>query len=181
MKAKIICGIYYIKNKINNKIYVGLSINIGDRIRKHMKDLSEGFHSNIELQRAWRKYGKNNFEFGVLEECLKDELENKEICWIAKYDSYKSGYNRTIGGYGNSGVSEESIIKKALTKEGKKLPEAMILRELRQLLKNLHCHCIATYGLTFDEFKMKENKTKKQIKDLDRFTKWVNELEEMRN
>jgi group I intron endonuclease len=164
--AKIICGIYYIKNNINNKMYIGLSIDVEARIRRHMKDLKVGVHPNVYLQRAWTKYGNENFEFGILEECDKSKLADKEICWIAYYDSYNSGYNSTIGGYGTKSINEEGKIKKALSREGKKLPEYMIIKKLKILLYNLRSHCLSTYGLSFEDFKIKDNKTKKQLRDL---------------
>lgn len=45
-----------------------------------------------------RKYGIDNFKFSVLEECDKEDLNEKEKYWIEKYDSYNNGYNNTCGG-----------------------------------------------------------------------------------
>ena len=57
-------GIYGIRNKINNKIYIGKTMqSFGDRWDCHRAMLNGGYHDNKHLQRAWDKYGKNNFEF----------------------------------------------------------------------------------------------------------------------
>jgi hypothetical protein len=42
--------------------------------------------------------GRNGFIWGVIEECDFDMLNDKEIYWIAKYDTFNNGYNSTIGG-----------------------------------------------------------------------------------
>ena len=50
------------------------------------------------LYRAFRKYGIENFEFSVLEECSSLELNEKEKYYIEKYNSLYDGYNQTVGG-----------------------------------------------------------------------------------
>ena len=49
------------------------------------------------------KYGVENFDFYILEECQPDELDIKEIYWIATLDTYNYGYNMTLGGSGLAG------------------------------------------------------------------------------
>ena len=53
---------------------------------------------NYLLSRAFRKYGIENFSFEILEECSKEDLDDREIYYISKYDSYFNGYNQTTGG-----------------------------------------------------------------------------------
>lgn len=64
-------GIYSIKNKVNGKIYIGQSTDIIDRLRHHLSELRHNRHSNSYLQRSFNKYGEENFEFDVVEECLE--------------------------------------------------------------------------------------------------------------
>ena len=45
MKAKI-CGIYMIRNKINNKMYIGQAVDIYDRWEEHIRDLRRNKHFN---------------------------------------------------------------------------------------------------------------------------------------
>ena len=96
------CGIYMIRNKINQKYYICQSRNIALRQRYHINMLRKNTHSNTYLQAQWNKYGEDNFEFIVLMECEPDELNKKEIYLIAAYHSNnpKYGYNLTIGGDG---------------------------------------------------------------------------------
>lgn len=92
---KKISGIYYIKNKINNKIYIGSSKNIYNRKAQHYSELRGNYHENIFLQRSWNKYGEENFEFGILEEVKNiNELYAREQFYIDKYyDNGNMCYN----------------------------------------------------------------------------------------
>ena len=91
-------GIYAIKNKVNNKVYIGSSVDILRRFRKHKTELTTGKHSNIHLQRAFKTFGKDIFEFILLEECEKEQLLQKEIDYIQKYNSLNEecGYNMCV-------------------------------------------------------------------------------------
>jgi group I intron endonuclease len=76
-----ISGIYKIINKINGKYYIGSSTNIvgsNNRWDRHKRSLNKNKHHNIHLQRAWNKYGKENFEFIIVEKISRAELINRE-------------------------------------------------------------------------------------------------------
>lgn len=95
-------GIYKITNKVNNKVYIGQSVNIEQRWKDHRTrafQVDEEYINN-HLYRSIRKYGLINFTFEILEECDKEELDSKEIKWIDYFDSTNSqkGYNKTKGG-----------------------------------------------------------------------------------
>lgn len=106
-------GIYRIVNKINNKCYVGQSIDINNRIKSHFYYLSRNWYGNYKLQNAWNKYGEDNFYWEVIEECLEENLDEREIYWISFYNSFNNGYNQTQGGQGTRGYiwSSESKAK----------------------------------------------------------------------
>lgn len=91
-------GIYMIRNKINDKIYIGQSNAIEQRLKSHQYSLNQNKHHNKHLNYAWNKYGKDNFEFTIIEECDIDELDDKEKYYIKKFNSFEQGYNQTIGG-----------------------------------------------------------------------------------
>jgi group I intron endonuclease len=62
----IISGIYEIRNKLNRHKYIGSSVDIESRWEDHKRMLRGGCHYNIYLQRAWNKYGEENFEFKIV-------------------------------------------------------------------------------------------------------------------
>lgn len=61
-------GIYRILNCLNGHCYIGSSVNIVRRWKGHLKGLQLGKHGNQRLQRAFDKYGEENFVFEVIEE-----------------------------------------------------------------------------------------------------------------
>jgi group I intron endonuclease len=80
---KIAAGIYQIKNVINNKCYVGSAVNFRRRWYKHKHELNTKCHHSQALQRAWDKYGENNFQFIIIEEVHdKAELINREQYYL---------------------------------------------------------------------------------------------------
>ena len=91
-------GIYAIVNKINNKMYIGKSINIHKRIISHISLLNKkSKDENRYLINSWFKYGRSNFELKVLEFLELDEnlLFERELYWIKYYNTTHSnfGYN----------------------------------------------------------------------------------------
>lgn len=91
-------GIYCIKNLINNKVYIGKSMNIYRRILNHINLLNrESLNENRYLIYSWKKYGRDNFQYIVLEYLDKDEslLKERELYWMLHYKSTsrEHGYN----------------------------------------------------------------------------------------
>lgn len=87
-------GIYKITNKITGKSYIGQSIDIKRRWREHINRI--GCLSN-QLYIDFQKFGIENFDFSIIEECKREELNDREIYWINYYDTYNNGYNKIIG------------------------------------------------------------------------------------
>ena len=116
------CGVYLIRNLVNGKIYIGKSINIYKRILAHIYSLTakRDKEENSHFIAAWHKYGKKSFEYIVLEECLIDELSEKELFWITQYNSIDSsiGYNKRLDSSSGMIPHEETRLKlkKALHK-----------------------------------------------------------------
>ena len=89
--------IYLIKNNVNNKVYVGKTeLSIVERFKEHIRNSRKERCKNRPLYRAMNKYGVENFTVSMIEET--DRPEDREVFWIAFYDSYKNGYNATLGG-----------------------------------------------------------------------------------
>jgi group I intron endonuclease len=71
MKFKV--GVFQIRNKVNEKIFVGSSINL-DAIWNRIKvELKFGGHRNLLLQQEWKEFGEDNFLFEIL-----SEIEQKD-------------------------------------------------------------------------------------------------------
>lgn len=92
------CGIYIIQNKIDKKKYIGSSINIENREYKHFWMLNNNKHDNKHLQNSYNKFGKDCFEFIVVEECDETLLIERENYYIKHYNSniQDYGYNLAL-------------------------------------------------------------------------------------
>ena len=90
------CGIYTILNKIDCKIYVGYCRNFINRKRIHICELLRNKHHNSYLQNAVNKYGIENFEIEILEECDKEFLCSQEHYWCNILNSHNSNYGYNI-------------------------------------------------------------------------------------
>lgn len=89
--------IYKITNTVNNKSYIGQTRqSIQFRWNQHTSKKDNTYFHN-----AIQKYGKDNFTIEILEECNVEVLNEREIYYISKFDTFKNGYNLTIGGDGN--------------------------------------------------------------------------------
>lgn len=102
-------GIYIIKNKLNNKVYIGQAVNINDRFYDHKKGY--GLSHNSAIDAAIQKYGEDNFIFDVLKECPKEELNYWEAYYAEQYNSYvPDGYNVAIcGEHGYSHTNDKEV------------------------------------------------------------------------
>lgn len=98
--------IYKATNLVNGKMYIGLTTQtLDNRIQGHYWQTINN-HKNYHFYNAIRKYGWENFKWEVIDDTAKtlDELCEKEIYWIAHYDTYNNGYNSTLGGEGFKGL-----------------------------------------------------------------------------
>ena len=90
--------IYKIVNLVNDKFYVGSTINKKVRFRQHRKLLRGNRHHCKHLQAAWNKYGEEKFDFRVIEEVpVQISLKEVEDKWLAEHVGkpycYNSGYS----------------------------------------------------------------------------------------
>lgn len=154
---EIISGIYKITNLINKKIYIGQSTDIYRRWNEH-KSRSQSLlnnDSNCPLYVAMRKYGIKNFKFEIIEQIEYLKLNEREIYWIAYYNSYNNGYNATLGG--NSGKQYDYSKIFALWNQG------YLCKEIEQIL---HCSdqvitkALRLYEITEEEVRSRSNISK---------------------
>ena len=109
-------GIYRIRNKLDGKRYIGSAQDFDERWDVHKKELRKGIHGNLHLQRAWNKYGEENFAFEIEEEVLGEQKVRLDIEQVYLDEGFKLGnlYNiaRKAGG-GNLGEEVNQKISKA--------------------------------------------------------------------
>lgn len=135
---KSICGIYKITNKLNGKCYIGQS---NDIHRRWKQELAPNAKLNPHLARAFEKYGIDNFEFEIIEECKREDLNEREQFYIEIYNSINPalGYNKTLGGDGNLGrhfvMSEEQKEKIRQANTGRKYTDDKLIN-VREANKN---------------------------------------------
>lgn len=96
--ATDVTGIYKITNIKTKECYIGQAIHIKDRWAEHAKcGLGIDTPAGNKLYKAIQEFGLWNFSFEVLEECPREQLNEKEKYYIDLYSSYDYGYNSTRG------------------------------------------------------------------------------------
>jgi group I intron endonuclease len=75
-------GIYQLRCLPTGKVYVGSATNFQARLSFHRRRLNQGKHFNPHLQAAWDLFGKENFEFSILELVRPADLLSREQFWI---------------------------------------------------------------------------------------------------
>ena len=105
--------IYKITNQLNQKSYIGQTINsIKERMRKHY---DHSLQATTGIDYAIYKYGKDNFIVEEVCQCDDSQLDELERYYIQLYNTYEDGYNLTLGGQDYSTrwiVNEQEIIDK---------------------------------------------------------------------
>ncbi len=93
--------IYMVVNKINDKSYIGKTYSTTEiRWKQHCREYKRVTICNRPLYRAMNKYGIEAFEVLQLGKFEEGELEKQEIYFIGLFDTYRNGYNATLGGDG---------------------------------------------------------------------------------
>ena len=116
-------GIYQIKSlKYPDRIYIGSAINIDSRWNNHIKTLRQKKHRNCKMQGHYDKYGECDLHFAILEECIKDNLINREQYYI---DLFNPSFNICRKAGSPLGVKHSDEYKKRISErqKGRKLSE----------------------------------------------------------
>lgn len=113
MKATI-SGIYAITNKVNGHKYIGSAKNIAKRQIEHFNLLKNNKHYNRHLQSAYLRYGGENFEYLIIEqcECSKEILLKREQYYI---DTLNPEYNLSPSAQNCLGVKHSEQARKNMT------------------------------------------------------------------
>lgn len=110
-------GVYLISNNVNGKCYVGSTVHLDQRRREHFSRLANNKHINAHLQNAYNKYGREAFDFEILEtididDNIKDKLLKREQFWI---DNLKPEYNILLVAGSNLGYRHTEETKKKIS------------------------------------------------------------------
>lgn len=120
---------------------------VHERFMNHMKPSTHKKRSSYKIYNAINKYGAENFYVETLEENIPlDKLDEKEIEYIAEYDSYNNGYNSTPGGDGriiNKLNNEDELLK--LAKDGASPEELSIIFDVNKATIFRTCHKLGFY------------------------------------
>lgn len=123
--------IYRIFNIVDGKSYIGQTVNLDRRIKAHFSNLQTGFHGSTRLRVAYKTHGQKLLNFEVLETDVAPENANeREIFWIAHFNSYHDGYNNTKGG-SNGHLKECSPAYYAATDEINRLRKVGLEKRLQ--------------------------------------------------
>ena len=159
MSDQFNCGIYKITNLVNDKIYIGQSVDIKDRISRHKRELKYGIHNNEHLQSAWNKYGEPNFIFETIFICARQYLDKTEKLFVKTLNSSdrKFGYNCDSGGNNKKILSSQTIEKIKLARSHQKITEKMLnalkLRRIKPMSEdNKRKLILANKGKTKSEY-----------------------------
>jgi len=148
-------GIYKITSP-NNKIYIGQSIDIENRVKKNY---SKGLCKNqIFLYNSIKKYGWNNHKFEIVKECMINELNYLEKFYIKFYNSFntKNGLNLRSGGSSTSKVSE--ITKEKMSKSWENGKRTNKSKELHNAARKINQYTIDNVFIrTWDYISQVEN------------------------
>lgn len=87
-------GIYKITNLTNGMCYVGQAVNVADRWKQHIKrGMGAEAPTRNKLYPAMLAIGVENFSFELIEDCTKEELNEKEQYWQDFFKAKEFGYS----------------------------------------------------------------------------------------
>jgi len=129
--------IYKITNTINNKVYIGQTVqDPHKRWLEHKRKMS-----NRHLKSAFELYGKDAFKFEIIEECYsKEQLDEREKFHIA--ETKDNNYNfRDGGSHGLHSEETKKLMSRPMSEEHKeKIRQKAIGRKpnkkVMEVLKN---------------------------------------------
>ena len=135
--------VYKHTNKINNKVYIGITYHKNPNIRWHG---GSGYKNNAHFYNAIQKYGWDNFEHEIIYSGLTKEMaEQKEIELIRQYNSTnkKYGYNHHSGGAATNPPTEQTREKIRSKLKGKNLSEETKLKMSLSRSGSKNCNAVS--------------------------------------
>jgi group I intron endonuclease len=140
--------IYIIKNKINDKSYIGKTKRPNRRLIEHKMLVGKKRH---KLYDAIQHYGWENFDFEIIDETTSENINNLEIFYIKKFNTILEGYNYTSGGTGGDTFTNRNEDQKNITR--KKLADLNLKKSNEEYRKKMSE--ITKKNWTLDDYRKK--------------------------
>ena len=94
-------GVFLIRNNLNDKVFLAAGVDLHGLINRHKFQLTNGSHTNKQLQADWNEFGADNFAFEIVDELRpgaeadpRAEVEFLEKLWLEKLQPIgERGYN----------------------------------------------------------------------------------------
>lgn len=112
-------GVYAITNIVNNKRYIGSSVNTVKRFTRHRNALNKGKHENSHLQRAWVQYGAESFNFTILCEAESGQdvrsIEQNYLDRLTPSASYNISKNACGASFGKDNPAKRDDVRQKIS------------------------------------------------------------------
>lgn len=112
--------IYQFTNTVNNKKYVGMTTQTLER-RVYLHWWVSNKRPTCHFHRALQKYAKDMWVVDILEileDSTKEEIRQREMFYIDLYNTFKDGYNSTLGGEDFSDPEYQRALQNSRVDEG---------------------------------------------------------------
>lgn len=148
--------IYVIECTATDKLYVGSSWDFHKRWKDHKRSLNTGKHGNRHLQSAWDLYGKDSFNFIVLESCTEVDRVEREQYWIDRLKVADKGIGLNLARLVSSGRpsggnlegkphSIETKLRLSQQKSEKHLPRDVVIGMFSMCFEGARQTAVAKY------------------------------------
>lgn len=114
-------GVYVIRNRINDQVYIGSAVTLARRMYKHLLELKKGIHHSSKLQRFVDKYGIEQLYFQAQRVKKEDLLKTEQFL----LDRYHPFYNTLVKAKSRLGLKNSERSKELVRawKKNHKLTE----------------------------------------------------------
>ena len=115
--------IYKVTNNINDKVYIGQTTGTLHKRKSRHESGSRKRKPLIHFHRALKKHSIEAFIWQTLEYCdNKEQLDEMEYHYIMQFNSYKKGYNQTLGGESSYGRVCKNATKEKISRAKTGIP-----------------------------------------------------------
>lgn len=106
-QLKFKAGVFAIRNTVNNKIFIGSSVNMDAMWNRSRLQLDVGSHPNSELQADWKSLGEDKFKFEIISEIKQKDDEQQDLAKEVK--DLEMLYLEELKPFGENGYNKPSL------------------------------------------------------------------------